>query len=188
MLARREHRVPVGIVPALERSRRVALYDARRGAQVSPVCRVIHRCGPSCGELAGKAHARCSTHRNSGTAVLGAIQSQVSDAVWRTWFSGVHPVGLVNGTFVLSVPNALVRERLETRFSGVVQAAVVDLAVRSSRSASTWLPTPPQRDEPGIVSGSADPAACVNGTAPVRRGICPGGDSARLGVTPSRAS
>ncbi|MGD0220000.1 MAG: chromosomal replication initiator protein DnaA [Acidimicrobiales bacterium] len=57
----------------------------------------------------------------------GTIQSQVSDAVWRTWFSGVHPVGLVNGTFVLSVPNALVRERLETRFAGVVRAAVIDL-------------------------------------------------------------
>ena len=57
----------------------------------------------------------------------GAIQSQVSDAVWHTWFSGVHPVGLLNGTFVLKVPNALVRERLETRFAGVVRAAVLDV-------------------------------------------------------------
>ena len=57
----------------------------------------------------------------------GAIQSQVSDAVWHTWFSGVHPVGLLNGTFVLNVPNALVRERLETRFAGVVRAAVIDV-------------------------------------------------------------
>jgi len=58
----------------------------------------------------------------------GAIQSQVSDATWRTWFSGVNVVGVVNGTLVLSVPNAVVRERLEGRFSGMLNDAVVDAA------------------------------------------------------------
>ena len=111
----------------------------------------------------------------------GAIQSQVSDAVWRTWFSGVHAVGLVNGTFVLNVPNALVRERLETRFSGVVQAAVVDLCgsdfpIRfdvASDAAAVG-------DEPGFVGGSADPAILRNGTAPVLE------DSVQEPISPSR--
>jgi chromosomal replication initiator protein len=56
----------------------------------------------------------------------GAIQSQVSDAVWHAWFSGVHPSGFQNGTLVLTVPNAHVRERLETRFAPLVRAAVID--------------------------------------------------------------
>jgi chromosomal replication initiator protein len=58
----------------------------------------------------------------------GAIQSQVSDATWRTWFAGISAVGVVNGTLVLSVPNVLVRERLEGRFSGLLSDAVVDAA------------------------------------------------------------
>ncbi len=56
----------------------------------------------------------------------GAIHSQVSEAVWHAWFSGVHPSGFQNGTLVLTVPNAHVRERLETRFEALVRAAVID--------------------------------------------------------------
>jgi chromosomal replication initiator protein len=57
-----------------------------------------------------------------------AIRSQVSDATWRTWFSSISPVAVVNGTLVLAVPNALVRERLESRFSGMLRDAVSDAA------------------------------------------------------------
>ena len=59
---------------------------------------------------------------------VGRIQSQVSDATWRTWFAGIRPVGIVSGEFVLAVPNALVRERLEGRFSGLLHDALVDAA------------------------------------------------------------
>ncbi|HLI16353.1 MAG TPA: chromosomal replication initiator protein DnaA [Acidimicrobiales bacterium] len=58
----------------------------------------------------------------------GAIQSQVSEAVWRTWFVGVEPLGLVNGELRLAVPNHLVRERLESRFAGLLRDAVLDAA------------------------------------------------------------
>jgi chromosomal replication initiator protein len=57
-----------------------------------------------------------------------AIRSQVSDATWRTWFSSISPVAVVSGTLVLAVPNALVRERLESRFSGMLRDAVSDAA------------------------------------------------------------
>ena len=53
-----------------------------------------------------------------------AIRSQVADATWRTWFAQVTPVAVVNGTLVLSVPNALVRERLEGRFAGLLRDAI----------------------------------------------------------------
>jgi chromosomal replication initiator protein len=57
----------------------------------------------------------------------GAIQSQVSDATWRTWFADIRPVANVDGTLVLAVPNVLVRERLESRFAGLLSDAIVDL-------------------------------------------------------------
>ena len=56
----------------------------------------------------------------------GVIQSQVSDATWRTWFAGIGTVGIVNGTLVLAVPNALVRDRLESRFAGLLHDAIRD--------------------------------------------------------------
>jgi chromosomal replication initiator protein len=57
----------------------------------------------------------------------GRIQSQVSEATWRTWFAGIHPVGVVSGEFVLAVPSAVIRERLESRFSGLLRDALVDV-------------------------------------------------------------
>ena len=58
----------------------------------------------------------------------GEIQSQVSEATWRTWFAGVHPLGTENGTLVLGVPNALVRERLESRFADLLTETILDVA------------------------------------------------------------
>jgi chromosomal replication initiator protein len=57
----------------------------------------------------------------------GRIQSQVSEATWRTWFAGVEPVGVVSGEFVLAVPSAVIRERLESRFAGLLRDALVDV-------------------------------------------------------------
>ena len=56
-----------------------------------------------------------------------AIQSQVSDAVWHTWFADIEPVGIVNGVLILGVPNTLVAERLESRFRALFHDAIVDL-------------------------------------------------------------
>ncbi len=55
-----------------------------------------------------------------------AIQTQVSDAVWRTWFDGIAAVDLDGGALHLAVPNALVKERLERRFAGVLADAVAE--------------------------------------------------------------
>jgi chromosomal replication initiator protein len=55
-----------------------------------------------------------------------AIQSQVAEATWRTWFASVVPVAIANGELVLAVPNSLVKERLENRFDGLLRDAVHD--------------------------------------------------------------
>lgn len=56
-----------------------------------------------------------------------AIQSQVSDAVWHTWFADIAPIGIINGVLVLGVSNSLVAERLETRFQALFHDAIVDI-------------------------------------------------------------
>jgi chromosomal replication initiator protein len=59
-----------------------------------------------------------------------ALQSQVSEAAWKAWFSEIRPIAVVNGTLVLAVPSAVVRERLEGRFSGLLQDALHDTSGR----------------------------------------------------------
>jgi chromosomal replication initiator protein len=66
--------------------------------------------------------------QNLWDGCVGAIQSQVSDATWRTWFAEVRPVASIDGTLVLAVPNVLVRERLESRFSGLLSDAIHDIS------------------------------------------------------------
>jgi chromosomal replication initiator protein len=56
----------------------------------------------------------------------GALRSQVSEAAWKAWFSGIRPLAVANGTLVLSVPNGVVRERLEGRFSALLHDALHD--------------------------------------------------------------
>ena len=59
-----------------------------------------------------------------------ALQSQVSEAAWKAWFSEIRPIAVVNGILVLAVPSAVVRERLEGRFSGLLQDALHDTSGR----------------------------------------------------------
>ena len=55
-----------------------------------------------------------------------ALRLQVSEATWKTWFAAVKPVTVVNGTLVLTVPSAVVRDRLEGRFQGMLHDALHD--------------------------------------------------------------
>jgi chromosomal replication initiator protein len=83
-----------------------------------------------------------------------AVQSQVSDATWRTWFAEVRPISIVEDTLILGVPNTLVRERLESRFAGLLSDALTDLvggelAVRFEIDDAKL--EPPRRDPPAEI-------------------------------------
>jgi chromosomal replication initiator protein len=56
------------------------------------------------------------------------IRAQVSDAVWRTTFSGAKAVAFDEGELVLVVPNGLQKERIEGRYLGLVQDAIEETA------------------------------------------------------------
>jgi len=96
----------------------------------------------------------------------GTIQSQVSDAVWHAWFSGVHPAGFQNGTLVLTVPNSHVRERLESRFSSLVRAAVVDSLGADFPIRFDVEPGAPIDDDP-LLDANADDARALDTAAAV---------------------
>ncbi len=52
------------------------------------------------------------------------IQAQLSDAAWRTTFSGTKAVALEDHELVLVVPNRLQRDRIQGRYLGLVQEAL----------------------------------------------------------------
>ncbi|MEM9201568.1 MAG: chromosomal replication initiator protein DnaA [Actinomycetota bacterium] len=62
------------------------------------------------------------------TNCAASIRAQVSDAVWRTTFSGAKAVAFDEGELVLVVPNGLQKERIEGRYLGLVQDAIEETA------------------------------------------------------------
>ncbi|HXW34632.1 MAG TPA: chromosomal replication initiator protein DnaA [Acidimicrobiales bacterium] len=60
-----------------------------------------------------------------------ALREQVTEATWRTWLAGLKPLSFDKGTLVLGVPSSLARDRIETRFLGLVEAVATEAAGRS---------------------------------------------------------
>ena len=55
-----------------------------------------------------------------------ALRHQVSDATWQAWFAGLLAEGLEDGVLTVSTPNALVRDRLEDRYLGLLEGVLAD--------------------------------------------------------------
>ena len=62
------------------------------------------------------------------TTCAESIRAQVSDAVWRTTFSGAKAVAFDDGELVIVVPNGLQKERIKGRYLGLVQDAIGETA------------------------------------------------------------
>ena len=58
------------------------------------------------------------------TSCADALREQVSDAIWQAYLSGVTPVSIQEREIVLGVPNKLIRDRVESRFLGLIQDTV----------------------------------------------------------------
>jgi chromosomal replication initiator protein len=55
------------------------------------------------------------------TKCAGSLREQVSESTWQVWLSGIEAVDFADGVFVLSVPNGLIRERVETRYLPMIE-------------------------------------------------------------------
>jgi chromosomal replication initiator protein len=60
-------------------------------------------------------------------ACAAILRAQVSDAVWRTTFTGLEPVERTDGRLVVAVPSSLAKERIEGRYLALVKASLADL-------------------------------------------------------------
>ena len=49
-------------------------------------------------------------------ACATAIQSKVSDVIWQMTFSGAKPITADDQTLTVSVPNSLIRDRINDRY------------------------------------------------------------------------
>jgi chromosomal replication initiator protein len=59
-----------------------------------------------------------------------ALREQVSDAIWQAYLSGIKPLSIKDSEIVLGVPNTLIRDRVESRFLGLIQDTVAGTAGR----------------------------------------------------------
>jgi chromosomal replication initiator protein len=62
-----------------------------------------------------------------------SLRDQVSESTWQLWLSGLEPEAFAGGAFTLSVPNGLIRERVESRYLPMIEdtlANEVGAAVR----------------------------------------------------------
>ena len=55
------------------------------------------------------------------TKCSDSLRDQVSESTWQLWLSGIVPVSFDEGVFVLSVPNGLIRERVESRYLPMIE-------------------------------------------------------------------
>ncbi len=86
----------------------------------------IHTCGPCVENISSREPELVTEAQQLWNDCSDGLRSQVSDAAWKTWFSDVRPMAVVNGTLVLSVPSAVVRDRLEGRFAVLLREALRD--------------------------------------------------------------
>ena len=109
-----------------------------------------------------------------------ALREQVSDAIWQAYLSGITPLSIKESEIVLGVPNTLIRDRVESRFLGLIQDTVTgtvgrDLAVQLEVVAPIYEPV----EESGP---AADPDFAHAGS----RTASTGGGSSLWGQGPKR--
>jgi chromosomal replication initiator protein len=60
-----------------------------------------------------------------------ALREQVSDAIWQAYLSGITPLSIKDTEIILGVPNSLIRDRVESRFLGLIQDTVTGTVGRN---------------------------------------------------------
>jgi len=92
-----------------------------------------------------------------------ALREQVSDAIWQAYLSGITPLSVSEGEILLGVPNTLIRDRVESRFLGLIQDTLTgtvgrDLVVRLEVLAPVHEPAEEILATAGAAAGRAGSA------------------------------
>ena len=110
----------------------------------------------------------------SDTAAV--LAQQVSDTVWSSTFQDVRGLELSDSVLTLSVPSQLVRQRIEQRYLGLMEAALADaghanLALVVEVEIDNLLPEP---DEIEVPLGSTAAAVASRSVVPRSEDAAPG--------------
>jgi chromosomal replication initiator protein len=118
------------------------------------------------------------------TSCSQALREQVSDATWQAYLSGITPVAIKDSEIVLAVPNTLIRDRVESRFLGLIRDTVTGTVGRDLR---VQLEVVAPAYEPAEDARSGSPDAVESANAVNAPGRSPGwGESTTAPATRSR--
>jgi chromosomal replication initiator protein len=95
-----------------------------------------------------------------------ALREQVSDAIWQAYLSGITPLAVKDQEIVLGVPNTLIRDRVESRFLGLIQDTVTGTVGRDlSVQLEVVVPPHDQGEDSlgGLMAELADPSLPTRG-------------------------
>jgi chromosomal replication initiator protein len=87
-----------------------------------------------------------------------ALREQVSDAIWQAYLSGITPVSIEETGIVLGVPNSLIRDRVESRYLGLIQDTVTGTVGRSLVVQLEVVAPENGTEEPSLAVPAAVPA------------------------------
>ncbi len=79
------------------------------------------------------------------------LRSQIAEGVWQSTFAQIVPMLLIDDRLVLSVPNAIVREKLDGRYRPLVEDALTESAGHAYQV--EFDASPPQLFDPDFVEG-----------------------------------
>ncbi len=85
----------------------------------------------------------------------------MSESTWQLWLSGIEPVAFSEGVFVLSVPNGLIRERVESRYLPMIEdtlANEVGTPVRGRLEVQEAAPPTPSTGPDELLGLPPEPA------------------------------
>ncbi len=115
-----------------------------------------------------------------------ALREQVSDAIWQAYLSGITPLSIEDGEIVLGVPNTLIRDRVESRFLGLIQDTVTgtvgrDLVVQLEVVAPVYEPAEERLPGAEAVTSETHPVPTSSTSSNWPDRAKPGGGPAKTG-------
>ncbi len=118
-----------------------------------------------------------------------ALREQVSDAIWQAYLSGITPLSIDEGEIVLGVPNTLIRDRVESRFLGLIQDTLTgtvgrDLVVRLEVLAPVHEPAEESLVEESLATAGAT-AGRSGAAVGVDRALSPRRETGRAPGSPA---
>ncbi len=99
---------------------------------------------------------RVTTAAQTWDQATTALQEQLSEGTWNTWFRDVRPVELDGDRLRLATPNGVVCERIRSSYSGLIAAVLQDIT-GDDIVIDLTVETAPRVDEPVVVTQGPPP-------------------------------